>query len=247
MCFRVDPAGTPHTRAGAKWRTLVGMTQQALHGDGWAVGTDGTRRWGTLGAAGLFLTTRENDTTLLLVQHRASWTNFGGTWGIPGGAVEPGESAVEAALRETQEETGVEPSDVHVSDHLVTSRADLTHVLVRLPLAPEDMVLAAPVTAAVEDGATLLEAVRSHRITQPGTGYPLTMTISGQLCWEVPDDSIEEWTYTTVLATCDSALELFPSAESADLAWCPIDEVAELPLIPPFREALPGLREMLEA
>lgn len=61
-----------HKGRNAKRRTLVLMTQQALHGDGWAVGVDGTRRWGTLGAAGLFLTTRENDTTLLLVQHRAN-------------------------------------------------------------------------------------------------------------------------------------------------------------------------------
>ncbi len=225
-----------------KGRTLVGMTQQALHGDGWAVGVDGTRRWGTLGAAGLFLTTREDDTTLLLVQHRATWTNFGGTWGIPGGAVEPGESTVDAALRETLEETGVDPEDVQVADHLVTARAELSHVLVRVPLSPEDMVLAAPVTAAVEKGATPLEAVRSHRITHPETGYPLTVTMTGQLCWETPDESVGEWTYTTVLGTCDAPLDLFPSAESADLAWCPLDEVPELPLIPPFREALPVLR-----
>lgn len=235
-----------HKGRNAKRRTLVPMTQQALHGDGWAVGVDGTRRWGTLGAAGLFLTTRENDTTLLLVQHRANWTNFGGTWGIPGGAVEPGESVVEAALRETQEETGVEPADVRVSDHLVTARAELSHVLVRVPLAPEDMVLAAPVTAAAERGVSLLDAVRSHRITHPETGYPLTVTMSGQLCWETPDDSVGEWTYTTVLGACDSPLELFPSAESADLAWCPLDEVSELPLIPPFRDALPGLRERMK-
>jgi 8-oxo-dGTP diphosphatase len=219
------------------------MTQQALHGDGWAVGTDGTRRWGTLGAAGLFLTTRENDTTLLLVQHRATWTNFGGTWGIPGGAVEVGESSVQAALRETQEETGVDPDDVSVQDSLVTARADLTHVLVRVPLSEEEMPLAAPVIDAVEKGASLLEAVRSHRVSHPDTGYPLVMTLQGQLCWETPDSTVKEWTYTTVLGSSDYPLELYPTAESADLAWCPIDEVAELPLIPPFRDALPGLRE----
>jgi 8-oxo-dGTP diphosphatase len=221
------------------------MTQQALHGDGWAVGLDGARRWGTLGAAGLFLTTRENGTTLLLVQHRATWTNFGGTWGIPGGAVEPGESAVEAALRETQEETGVDPADVRVSEHLVTARSELSHVLVRVPLSEEDMALVTPVTDAVARGASLLEAVRTHRVTHPDTGYPLTMTLAGQLCWETPDTSVGEWTYTTVLASCAAPLELLPSAESADLAWCPLDEVAELPLIPPFREALPDLRARL--
>lgn len=225
------------------------MIQQALHGDGWAVGVDGIRRWGTLGAAGLFLTTRENDTTLLLVQHRAAWTNFGGTWGIPGGAVEPGESAVDAALRETGEETGVRAADVHVTGELVTARAELTHVLVRRPLDPDDpqdVALAAPVTDAVDQGTSLLEAVRSQKVTHPETGYPLTVTLQGQLCWEVPDTSVHEWTYTTVSGTCDRPLDLAPSEESADLAWCPLDEVPELPLIPPFREALPGLRAALE-
>lgn len=245
MDFMVDPCAPGHKGGPMKRRTLVGMTQQALHGDGWAVGTDGTRRWGTLGAAGLFLSTQENGTTLLLVQHRAAWTNFGGTWGIPGGAVEVGEDAVSAALRETEEETGVNARDVNVSDSLVTARADLTHVLVRVPLAPEETPLAAPVTEAVEKGSSLLDAVRRNRVTHPETGYPLVVTLQGQLCWETPDNTVKEWTYTTVLGTSDFPLELYPTAESADLAWCPIDEVAELPLIPPFREALPGLRERL--
>jgi 8-oxo-dGTP pyrophosphatase MutT (NUDIX family) len=97
------------------------------------------------------------------------------------------------------------------------------------------------VTTAVAGGATLFDAVRGHRLTHPETGYPLVATLQGDLCWEVPDDTVPEWTYTTVLCTADHPLELNPTAESADLAWCPLDEVAELNLLPPFREALPGL------
>ena len=46
----------------------------------------------------------------MLLQHRAAWSHFGGTWGMPGGARHEGESAVDAAVREAAEEAGV-PAD----------------------------------------------------------------------------------------------------------------------------------------
>jgi mutator protein MutT len=45
-----------------------------------------------------------NDTGEILVMRRAD----GGTWDLPGGAVEPGETPAEALLREVREETGLE-------------------------------------------------------------------------------------------------------------------------------------------
>jgi len=73
-------------------------------GDAWAIGPDGTKMWGLFGSAGLLAVDR---TRGVLLQHRATWSHFGGTWGIPGGARHEGESAVDAALRESHEEAGV--------------------------------------------------------------------------------------------------------------------------------------------
>jgi 8-oxo-dGTP diphosphatase len=56
-----------------------------------------------------------------VLQHRALWSDQGGTWGIPGGARAPGESAVDAALREASEEAGIQPASVRV---LGTQRLD---------------------------------------------------------------------------------------------------------------------------
>lgn len=77
-------------------------------GDAWVVGPDGSRYWGTFGAAGLLVWHRQAG---ILLQHRAEWSHHGGTWGIPGGAIRQGEDAISGALREANEEAGV-PHDV---------------------------------------------------------------------------------------------------------------------------------------
>lgn len=46
---------------------------------------------------------RDSEHRILLVRQRDS-----GRWSTPGGAIEPGESPTQAAIRETQEETGFE-------------------------------------------------------------------------------------------------------------------------------------------
>lgn len=73
-------------------------------GDGWVTGPDGDKHWGLFGAAGLLL---HDPGRGVLLQHRVAWSHHGGTWGIPGGARQSGESAVDAAIRECAEETGV--------------------------------------------------------------------------------------------------------------------------------------------
>lgn len=79
-------------------------------GDAWSVASDGRRFWGRYGAAGLLCASPGQG---VLLQHRVGWSHFGGTWGIPGGARRHGESAVDAALRESAEEAGV-PADALV-------------------------------------------------------------------------------------------------------------------------------------
>ncbi|WP_298227455.1 NUDIX hydrolase [Gryllotalpicola sp.] len=80
-------------------------------GDGWVMGPDGQRFWGKFGAAGLLLVHPESG---VLLQHRVAWSHFGGTWGIPGGARQPEESAAAGAVREAVEEAGVPAELVRV-------------------------------------------------------------------------------------------------------------------------------------
>ena len=77
-------------------------------GDGWVEGPDGARYWGRFGAAGLLGVSPDGE---VLLQHRAVWSHFGGTWGMPGGARHEDESPLEAAVREAGEEAGV-PAEV---------------------------------------------------------------------------------------------------------------------------------------
>lgn len=88
-------------------------------GDQWVYGPNGEKVWGAFGAAGVLVWNKETDTVLL--QLRAEWSHHGGTWGIPGGAIRSGESAVDGAFREADEEAGVprdllEAIDEHVID-----------------------------------------------------------------------------------------------------------------------------------
>ncbi|MGB0100986.1 MAG: NUDIX hydrolase [Nocardioides sp.] len=90
---------------------------------GWAHCTVGHLHWGPRGAAGLLVA----DGGRLLLQLRAGWAHQGGTWSVPGGARERGETAVEAALREAHEELGVRAADVDVRGSSVATCGGWTY------------------------------------------------------------------------------------------------------------------------
>jgi 8-oxo-dGTP diphosphatase len=79
-------------------------------GDAWVEGDRG-RFWGRFGAAGVLVHDAGRG---VLLQHRATWSDAGGTWGLPGGALHQGEDAVDGALREAHEEAAVPPENVRV-------------------------------------------------------------------------------------------------------------------------------------
>lgn len=117
-------------------------------GDAWVIADDGTRYWGRFGAAGLLAVDVARG---VLLQHRVSWSHFGDTWGLPGGARHAGESACDGALRESAEEAGVpreavRPRLISVFDAAVwtysTLVADVVHPFEPVISDPESHELA---------------------------------------------------------------------------------------------------------
>ena len=92
-------------------------------GDGGVDCRCGSRHWGRHGAAGIVLVDR--DTSSVLMQLRSAWTHGGRVWGIPGGARDSHETAIESALREMSEELAIAPNSVTViHDNMWTDHVD---------------------------------------------------------------------------------------------------------------------------
>jgi 8-oxo-dGTP diphosphatase len=90
-----------------------------------------------------------DDVVHVLLDQRADWVHQGGTIGVPGGAIHPGEEPLEAALREADEEVvGLEALSVDVLGHHVQPCSDCerwtyTTIVTRapslLPVHPRSM------------------------------------------------------------------------------------------------------------
>lgn len=85
-------------------------------GDGFIRCSDGHVRWGLFGAAGVVFVHRPaaDADPVVLLQLRSQWSHEGGTWSCPGGAIDAGETPLEAALREASEEVGAPPTPYEV-------------------------------------------------------------------------------------------------------------------------------------
>jgi 8-oxo-dGTP diphosphatase len=83
-------------------------------GDGWVDCACGRYHWGLHGAAGLLLVRLDGDDPHVLLQLRAAWTHGGGTWALPGGALDSHEDSISAAVREAWEEAAVDPARIEV-------------------------------------------------------------------------------------------------------------------------------------
>ncbi|KAA0918776.1 NUDIX domain-containing protein [Dietzia sp. ANT_WB102] len=206
-------------------------------GNGWVVSDAGDRRWGRFGAAGLLLRAADPtdpDTPLVLLQHRAVWTASGDTWALPGGARDSYEDAPVAALRETEEEAEIRPSDVVVRAEVVTHRMPGT-VWHRPGL---DMRHAAEMMRRMRPDQRHDEEPDGH----PGEATGDAGGSGGGRLRTIPPlvqesaDAVE-WTYTTVIADAPRALETVPNNESLELRWVPETLVTELPLMPAFAQA----------
>lgn len=96
------------------------------------------------GAAGLVLVRSVAGRAEVLLQERAGWVHDGGTWAVPGGARDSHEDAVQAALREANEEVGVDADHVAVGTTLLgTDHGDWRYDYVLAATTPDTRVHAA--------------------------------------------------------------------------------------------------------
>ena len=94
------------------------------HGDGFKRCSDGHVRWGHHGAAGVLYVVREPDGPVVMLQQRSSMAHEGGTWSVPGGALDAGEQPLAGALRESDEEVGPPSGPIRVIGSYVFAPAD---------------------------------------------------------------------------------------------------------------------------
>ena len=84
---------------------------------GWLTCAVHGRHWGVRGAAGLLPFTVTTSGPAVLLALRSRGTHQGGTWGTIGGAIEPGETPWEAAVREANEEAaGLELAEAEAAE-----------------------------------------------------------------------------------------------------------------------------------
>jgi len=98
----------------------------------------GHRHWGLAGAAGALVVAAHPSGSRLLLTLRSAEVHQGGTWSIPGGAIDPGDADAEAAARrELHEEIDYDAAGLPVRGRHMFSCGGWTY---------ETVVLVAPAT-----------------------------------------------------------------------------------------------------
>jgi 8-oxo-dGTP diphosphatase len=146
----------------------------------WATCAHGHAHWGRRGAAGLLVADRGR----VLLQLRAGWSHQGGTWSIPGGALERGESAVEAALREAREEMAIRRSNVAVRSTYVATCGGWSYETVL-------SVAVAPLRLAHVSEST------DHVWAEPDEVGELPLHSGFRAAWEAPDGELRQFVELT--------------------------------------------------
>jgi 8-oxo-dGTP diphosphatase len=146
----------------------------------WATCTRGHAHWGRRGAAGLLLA----EGGRVLLQLRARWAHQGGTWSIPGGARERGETWVQAAIREAGEELGVAAHEVEVRGSSSASCGGWTY----------ETVLAVP-TGRLE--LSDLSESDGHAWVPVSGVADLPLHPSFRTAWSAPDSALAEFVAAT--------------------------------------------------
>ncbi|MFI6520129.1 NUDIX domain-containing protein [Spirillospora sp. NPDC050679] len=110
-------------------------------GDGWARCSQGHVHWGRNGAAGLMVFHRDpgDGVKRVLLQQRNWWCHGAGTWGMFSGGLHGGEDPVAGALRETVEESTLDPAEVALHGARTEDHGDwsFTSVLGSMDRMPE--------------------------------------------------------------------------------------------------------------
>lgn len=146
----------------------------------WKVCAHGHTHWGPHGAAGLLLA-RDG---MALLQLRPTWAHRGGTWSVPGGAIERGETAHEAALRESSEELGLDRRAVVVHGSRVADCGGWTYETVLGEAVPDDRGEIAIYDRSESAG---------HRWVPVGEVDDLRLHQSFRLAWNDPDNVMRDF------------------------------------------------------
>jgi 8-oxo-dGTP pyrophosphatase MutT (NUDIX family) len=107
--------------------------------------------------------------SLALTVRRADLPHHPGQVSLPGGAIDPGESALAAALRETEEEIGVDPASLRVIGPLSSLWVIVSNFLLQPYIATTDV--RPDFHPAPHEVAELLEVPMSHVIDAGRLGW----------------------------------------------------------------------------